>query len=203
MRSLGVILAGGASRRFGSAKALAPVGGVPLVERVRSALEEVPLTAVMIGSAEIARSAGLPFRPDLRPGTGPLGGLETALTMAAELELPGVLAVGCDMPFLPPGLMRRLVSDGEALGLSATAPLADASSVQPLCAWYAVTLLPTVSAMLGAGERSMIQLLRSIDAILIPPAEVARLCDPTRSFLNVNTPADRLAADRLAGRAVR
>jgi molybdopterin-guanine dinucleotide biosynthesis protein MobB len=199
VRSLGVVLAGGASRRFGSTKALATVGGVPLLQRVRSALEAVPLPVVVIGPAEVARVAGLPFREDLRPGAGPLGGLEAALVLAAERELRGVALVGCDMPFLAPRLIRRLVEEGEAHGVPAVVPVTgEGASLQPLCAWYSTALIPTVSTMLDAGERSMTRLVRATDATLLSPAEVERLCDPGRSFLNVNTIAEHRTAEQMA-----
>jgi molybdenum cofactor guanylyltransferase len=57
-----------------------------------------------------ARATGVPvrvIRRDLKPGFGPLGGILTALhTTSAE----SVLFLACDMPFITPPLLARLLN---------------------------------------------------------------------------------------------
>jgi molybdopterin-guanine dinucleotide biosynthesis protein A len=68
---LGVILAGGASRRFGSPKALARVGGRRIVDRVRDALRAaVPEVVVSANQPELFADLGLPIRGDEVAGLG-------------------------------------------------------------------------------------------------------------------------------------
>lgn len=82
---VGAVLAGGASRRMGTDKALVPVDGEPMVARVVAALGAAGAkTVVLVGaSREVADAVGLATVPDDDPGSGPLGGLSTALAWAA------------------------------------------------------------------------------------------------------------------------
>lgn len=92
MRFSGAVLAGGASTRMGTDKA------VLFGERVVAALEAA-------GAAEV-----LVIREDDRPGNGPLGGIATALRLAAD---DVVVILACDLPNAHPRGIRALV---EALG---------------------------------------------------------------------------------------
>jgi molybdopterin-guanine dinucleotide biosynthesis protein A len=93
MTLLGAIFAGGASRRFGSDKALADIDGVAMLERVVVGREWPGLESV----------ADLP-----RPGLGPLGALAGALAFGAAHGHEAVLTSGCDLPDLPLDLAERL-----------------------------------------------------------------------------------------------
>ncbi|MFW5951113.1 MAG: molybdenum cofactor guanylyltransferase, partial [Gemmatimonadota bacterium] len=108
----GVILAGGQSRRYGSPKALAEVGGARIIDRVRTALERTTTDVVLSANEpELFQDLGLPTFPDARPGLGPLAGIYTALLRAREAGRPGILVVACDMPFPCEPLLERLRRD--------------------------------------------------------------------------------------------
>ncbi len=66
------VIAGGKSRRFGRDKALYPVDGVPLIERVLSVLGEV-FTEIAIIADDNDRFSGLgiPCHTDIVKGWGP------------------------------------------------------------------------------------------------------------------------------------
>ncbi|MCL7983186.1 MAG: NTP transferase domain-containing protein, partial [marine benthic group bacterium] len=82
---LGVILAGGANRRFGSHKALARVGGETILERTIGALASAVGRCVIVANEpDPYRDAGLETRPDLMPGFGVLGGILTAVRWAEK-----------------------------------------------------------------------------------------------------------------------
>jgi molybdenum cofactor guanylyltransferase len=105
MRLLGAILAGGEARRFGSDKALAPVGGRAMIDHVADRLRPQVAALVVVG-----RDHGAFTRIDdaPAPGLGPLGALLGALRHAAEGGYDAVLSAPCDMPLLPPDLADRL-----------------------------------------------------------------------------------------------
>src|SRR5687767_8887411 len=91
---LGVILAGGASRRFGTPKALATVGGRRIIDRVRDALSAaVADVVVSANEQDLFVDLGLPMRADEVAGLGALGGIHTALRWAAERGRSGALVV--------------------------------------------------------------------------------------------------------------
>lgn len=198
---LGVVLAGGASRRFGAPKALALVGGRPVAERVRDALGAVlPEVRAIANDPDLLSGLGLPVRPDLTPGAGPMAGVQAALAWAAEEGRPGVLCVGCDMPFVTPALLGALLERAEAGGAAAVVPESRGRrGVEPLCAYYSDSALPVVDALLAAGERGMAALLGAVPTARLPLSEVLRHGDPDLLFLNVNTPEDHARAERLAG----
>lgn len=197
---LAAILAGGASRRFGAPKALAEVGGVRLIERVRDALLPVVPDPVLITAAPgLYAFLGLPSRPDLLPGGGPLAGIHAALLWSAERERHGALVVACDLPFLSPDLLRRIVRRAAEGSAPAVAPEGPGPyGVEPLCAWYSVDLAPEVEARLEAGARSPGRLLVDAGAERIGQREVGAYGCPGVLFHNVNTRDDQLRAERVA-----
>lgn len=101
MRLLGAILCGGRSRRFGSDKAAAMVGGIGLLEHVRASLASQVEELVLVG-----RPNGVPDQP--QPNLGPLGGLCAALEYAALNGFDAVLSAGCDVLPIPKDLARTL-----------------------------------------------------------------------------------------------
>src|SRR5688572_549814 len=106
---LGVILAGGASRRFGAPKALARVGGRRIVDRVLDALSAaVPEIVISANEPALFADLDLPMRADEIPGQGALGGLHTALRWAMERGRSGSLVVACDMPWITPELLGMI-----------------------------------------------------------------------------------------------
>ena len=105
MKLLGAILAGGASTRFGSDKALALFGGKPLLQHAIDALTPQVDMVVIVGREwpGFARIDDLPA-----PGLGPIGGLCGALAHGLLHGFDAVLVVPCDTLGLPADLATRL-----------------------------------------------------------------------------------------------
>ncbi|MFL5385083.1 MAG: molybdenum cofactor guanylyltransferase [Longimicrobiaceae bacterium] len=198
--SLGAILAGGASRRFGPSKALAIVGGRTIVERVRDAMEAAVGCVVLIAyDREMAAALGVQSRPDLQPGCGPVAGIETALRWAEEEGRPGALVAACDMPFLDARALRLLAD------FARSNPSTDAVAVRmgngrkpPLCAWLSVRCLPAAERVVAGEDRSFGVLLSAVATAWVPGEDVARIRSPETMFFNVNTPDDLRRAERIA-----
>jgi molybdenum cofactor guanylyltransferase len=162
---LGAVLAGGASRRFGSDKALAVIEGRALIDHVIDRLGLQCDALVIVG-----RSHGdWPVLAD-RPagGQGPLAGLNAALHYALVHGFGTVLSAPCDMPDLP-GNLAALLAPGPAT-------VAD----QPVVGLWPSSLAPKLDDWLGRGERSVRAFAAHIDAREIP-------MPPLR---NINFPAD-------------
>ena len=199
---LGAVLAGGESSRYGSPKALATVGGKRIIDRVVDALRTVtPEIILSANEPALFHDLGLPVYPDEREGLGPLGGIYTTLLRAREAGRPGVLAVACDMPFPSTSLLTLLQTT--AFGPDASADLVLPASrgrrgVEPLFGAYRTTCLSAIDAALAEGDRRMIGFHERVEARTIPLDVVESLCDPERTFLNVNTPGDRARAERIA-----
>jgi molybdopterin-guanine dinucleotide biosynthesis protein A len=196
---LGVVIAGGLSSRFGSPKALAHVGGQRVVDRVITALREALRHEDVVCIANdptIAVAIGLPGRTDVIAGIGALGGLHAALLWARERDCLGILAAGCDMPFLEPALLRALLA--RASGADAVLPASEGPrGVEPLCAWYGTACVAAIETAVHAGDTRMIGFHDTARVVRLPLHEVSSFGDPARLFMNLNTPADRDAAERL------
>jgi molybdopterin-guanine dinucleotide biosynthesis protein MobB len=195
---LGVILAGGASRRFGSPKALARVAGRRIVDRVRDALAAaVPEVVLSANEPALFADLGLPMRADLVAGQGALGGIHTALRWAVERGRPGALVVACDMPWVSASLLRMIVQRAGSTPADAVVPESGGRrGIEPLCAWYSVRSLPQIERMIGEGERRVHVLVDRIRTDVVSVDDVRRAGDPGILFLNVNTVDDLRDARR-------
>ena len=200
---LGAVLAGGASRRFGSPKAVAKLHGRPLwriaSDRLRAVCPRVVLVAndpetfhEHAGAApqgtQSASDAQLEIVPDRTPGLGPLGGLDAALALAANAGLDGVLALAVDMPWVPETAIRRLAEEF-ATGLAGKArPRAPRTGppwgFEPLCAVYPVGALAGIEAALAAGVREAGAFARSQGTVLV------ECRTPLEAFRSVNAAGD-------------
>jgi molybdopterin-guanine dinucleotide biosynthesis protein A len=70
--------------------------------------------------------------------------------------------------------------------------------VEPLSAYYSVICLPAVESALDRDDRRMISFHDHVRMVRIPLDVVLELGNPDELFMNLNTPADRTAADRIA-----
>src|SRR3546814_9961801 len=100
VKTLGAVLAGGLSSRFGSDKALAMLGGRTLLDHAQAALRPHCDALIVVGRGE-----GLADWP--QPDMGPLGGVAGALRHAASEGFDQLLTAPVDCLRLPPDLDRK------------------------------------------------------------------------------------------------
>ena len=194
-RIFGVVLAGGKSRRFGRPKAFAPLAGAPMASWSVRALQAAGLPVGVISDEERVEAAlGLPARPDLEAGLGPIGGLWTALQWARERGDHGVLLLGCDMPLVNEALLRTILAWNDVA--TAVVPVGS-NGPEPMCALYRSTCLPEVELRLHSQDRSLRGLAEAVGAAFIGEDAVARVADPHTIFLNVNTVSELDSAEHL------
>jgi molybdopterin-guanine dinucleotide biosynthesis protein A len=200
MKVLGALIAGGASTRYGAAKALAEVGGMRVIDRARGALlAAVPQCVAIVNDPALAATLDVPSRPDAVRDGGPLAGVLTALRWAAERGDGAILAAGCDMPFLSAELLHELVARLAAGAGDAVLPESGGRrGIEPLCAAYSATCAGAIERALGRGDRRMIGFHPEIRVARIALAEVRRFGDPEHLFFNINTPEDRAYAESIA-----
>ncbi len=189
------MLAGGKSRRFGGSKVLAPLSGAPMATWGVRALQAVGLPVGVVSDEEGVEAAlGLPARPDLEAGLGPIGGLWTALQWAGDRGDDGVLLLGCDMPLVSEDLLRTILAWSD--DAPAVVPVGP-EGPEPLCALYRSTCTPEVERRLHSDDRSLRGLAEAVGAALIGEEAVARVADAQTTFLNVNTVQERDRAEHL------
>lgn len=198
MKLVGLLLAGGQSRRMGGGdKALRELGGVPLLARVIARLRPQVDALVLNANGDPARFAafGLPVVADSVAGfAGPLAGVLAGLDWAAahRPDCPFVLSVATDAPFLPRDLAPRLVAALSEAGAD-LACAASGGRVHPVFALWPVRLRDDLrQAVIAEAVRKVDQW--TARHRLVTAAFADRPVDP---FFNANRPEDLAAAAAL------
>jgi molybdopterin-guanine dinucleotide biosynthesis protein A len=169
----GILLVGGASRRFGSPKALARFNGTTFAEHTWGVLGQACRERIAFGKAHDELPLPFPVYDDGTPVRAPLAGIVAGLR-AAKHDV--CVFVPVDLPFLTAELVREL---GEACREAAIPP------GSPLPASYSRAALPVLERRLAAGELALREALVELDTVTV---EVDR-----RLLVNVNAP-EELAA---------
>lgn len=172
----GVLLVGGASRRFGSPKALAPLDGETLAERAYRTLAEAFTSVLAVGKADDSLPLPFPVEDDGSDVRAPIVGVVAALRLARDHL---VVVLPTDMPFVTPRLLLDLADAAEGI---------DAAHFDtgPLPGAYRRSAAPVLERRLAAGELALRAALGELRTRVLPGE---------RGLLrNVNTPDDLRAA---------
>ncbi len=191
MKIVGLLLAGGQSRRMGGGdKALRLVGGLPLLERVIERMRPQVETLVLNANGEPSRFArfGLPVVPDSVPDfAGPLAGVLAGLDWTAvnRPDCSHVVSVATDAPFLPKDLVSRLVRSMEE-GHADLACAASGGQPHPVIGLWPVRLRENLRrAVVDEAMRKVDTWTARYRLVTVPfPSE------PVDPFFNANRPED-------------
>jgi molybdopterin-guanine dinucleotide biosynthesis protein A len=198
MSVVGVILAGGLSRRMGGGdKCLRPIGGRPIlahiIERVRPQVAALVLNA----NGDAARFApfGLSVAGDVVEGfAGPLAGVLTGMEWARH-NAPAckwLASFASDAPFVPRDLVARLLAAVEAQGAD-LACAASGGQAHPVFGLWRVDLAPALRSALV--EEQIFKVDRWTARYRL--AQVDFPSTPIDPFFNANRPEDLAEAERL------
>jgi molybdopterin-guanine dinucleotide biosynthesis protein A len=188
------ILVGGEGRRLGRPKAEVPVGGVPMVDRVRRAAAAVGGEIITVGKAgEPVPLPGVRHVGEAFPDRCALSGVVASLT---EFRGERVLVLACDLPLIEPALLVHLASRDSWADV--TLPLV-AGRLQPLLAVYGPGALGPLGETLVAGHLGLVRALGPLRMDIVTEPEVRAVDPRLRSFLNVNDEAALREAERRAG----
>lgn len=206
MEWTGIILAGGHSSRMGTNKAVLPLGGLSVIERIVGELQKAAGHIVISsGQSSAYAGLGLPLLPDIYPGCGPLAGIHAGLAASPHRWS---LVVSCDMPFVNAPLFRFLaeqVRQHEEQGSDPCGEILDAlvprigGRPQPLLAMYNRSVLCGLERTLGEGRLKANQWVSGLKARYIGEqvlSEASGLSAELAAF-NMNRPEDYQAAQRL------
>ena len=215
---MGFVLAGGKSSRMGGPgndKAFLEFRGQTLLDRALAVMGTVCDRVAIVGDpAKFAKygsskrgsmKSGSPKSgssksestkyesvvADIFPGCGPLAGIHAALVhSSAEFNL--MLAV--DMPFVSRELLAFLFAAAEESGAVVTVPRSG-KGLQPLSAVYRRDFFLVAEQALRAGKYKIDAVFSSVSVRVIEESELTAAGFSEKSFFNVNTPQDRLAAE--------
>ena len=187
----GVIIAGGRSTRFGDAdKAVANLGGVPMIRRVAdridSVVDELVVNCRDDQAEDISRALAdarldPTFAVDEEPDLGPMAGIATGLR-AADADYG--LVVACDMPFVDADFAAYLFD--RAAGHDAAVPRPDE--------WFQTTQAvyrrePTIRACedaLARDDHKITAALFELDYVVLDCEEIEAHTS-LQTFENLNT----------------
>jgi molybdenum cofactor guanylyltransferase len=178
LQPIGVVLAGGAGRRLGGAKATVAVGGAPLVGYPVAALRAVVGEVAIQAKPDTALPAlaGVAIWTEPAQPRHPLVGLVHALERAAPR---GVLVCAGDMPFVSAALLSRIAGTPGGAAVVAAA----GGRIHPLLAYYRPVAL---GALRDALERhpddSLTAAVQTLGPVVLEVPEI--------ELTNVNTPED-------------
>jgi molybdopterin-guanine dinucleotide biosynthesis protein A len=163
----GVLLVGGASRRFGSPKALATLDGETLAHRGRRTLASACDEVLVIG-----KRGELPFEviDDAADVRAPIAGVVAGLRAAAH-DVTVVLPVDC--PFVTPQMIRVLGDACRDAAVPQTGPLPGA---------WAKSALAVLERRLEGGPYALYRAYEELDVVTLE-LDPALLAD-------VDTPSD-------------
>lgn len=178
----GIVLAGGMSTRLGTDKSALRLieGGPDLLTRTASLLAQITSRVLVIGRAH----AEFACLPDEMPGSGPVGGVVTALRATGT----ACLVLSCDMPLMDKATLEKLIvfrSQRPPQTLLTTFQDAATGAIESLASIYEPQALACMESCLA---HKRFKLTRSV-----PEMRQHRLpyaFDESLPFFNINYPAD-------------
>jgi molybdopterin-guanine dinucleotide biosynthesis protein A len=190
-------MAGGASRRFGSDKALALIGAETVLARMCKLIQASTGNVRIVAPRGRYVDSGFEIVEDRWPDEGPLGGIITAMSASAKdgKACGWNLMVSCDMPFLTQDWLTFL-------SVRASASLADvvvphsAYGLEPLCACWKTTALEVLQAAFDEGTRKVTEGMKRLRMEILDETHWKRFDSAGQLFWNMNTPQDYEAAVR-------
>lgn len=169
-RVVAVVLAAGASTRFGGDKLLRPLNGRPLAEYIAATLSDLPLAARLAARLAVC-PAGNAARRDVFTRHGyaiidnphPEHGMGSSLALGAQhamaLDAEALLVCLADMPFVPRDHLTALLS------IDALAVATECNGTRSPPAVFARELFPQLAVLTGdQGARALIKSAATVTA---------------------------------------
>lgn len=182
---LGVVLAGGESKRFGSPKAFATKDQIPFYQYSLKAIEPFVTSTVIITNPKLQ---SLFAREDISlkilndheqyQGQGPLAGIYTAMDF---ITADWYMVIPIDVPFIQQWVFELLTKHIDE-DIDAIVPVVN-KRIQPLLSMFNHTMKKKMKEQLDMDERSMHQLLKDKKVIYVPIEE-------EKPFTNINWQKD-------------
>ena len=185
MKTVGVVLAGGLSRRFGSPKAFACFGTGYFYERAIDALKPFCEEVIVVTREELLERfpPGVTTMTDFSEvaGLGPLAGIFSVME-SVEADFYAVLP--CDMPYVDTSIMNEIRKLHQG---SVTAVLAS-GNYHPLVSIWGKELKKPILDALENEQLSVMKFLKNLDVNWINGSSLIE--NEKHVFTNINMPSD-------------
>jgi molybdopterin-guanine dinucleotide biosynthesis protein A len=171
----GLVLAGGASSRMRTDKALLDYHGQPQLRWAFELLSKfcaATFVSVRPDQREDSSRAGLPQIVDRQPGIGPIAGISAAL-----LEHPKAawLVLACDLPLLTERTLQHLIAHRDPHKVATAYRSAHDGLPEPLCAIWEPAAREPVLAYIASGKQCPRKFLINAGTALLDLPERAAL----------------------------
>ena len=192
----GVILAGGASKRFGGlTKANIEVGGRTIISRILDVITPLFGEIIIVTNTpeEFPSLTNHIITGDRYMRTGPLGGIHAAFCASSS---KAVFVIAGDMPLIDRDIVKRQAALYTETDCDILIPLIG-NFIEPLHSVYNSSLLSVLESYLDSKKdlavREFIRLAR-VEYISFDPSE-----KNISAFSNINTPDDLSRINRILG----
>lgn len=200
---LGVLLAGGLSRRMGGGdKCLLSLGDQTMLDavltRLRPQVDHLIINAN--GDPERFSAFRLPVVADPIEGfVGPLAGVLAGMRYAASHhpDVRHVVSAATDTPFLPGDLVARLIAGADAAGTPIALAASDGQE-HPVFGLWPVALADDLERALAGGLRKVLHWTDAHGWVAVPFEPIMVAGQPVDPFFNANHPEDLAKARRMA-----
>jgi len=201
---VGIVLAGGKSRRMGRDKAVIDFDGMTLLRRAVVAFEDAGVSPILVvGRTELPEDLRrVRAIDDRQPGSGPLGGIVSGLLSILEADAdagqagetapglaPGALVLACDLPFIDAPAVATLLERAHASPHAPGVLGHDGERPQPLFALIRPASFPAIIDAFNNGVFSPMGIFTELGFTAAPVIDDGRLGD-------VDTPEELAGAQR-------
>lgn len=181
---VGILLAGGRSKRMGNEKGELMIHGKPMMHYPYRILRDLCEQVLVSSGRPLDLPGEYTLIPDEIPGIGPMGGLYSCLKNSkAEINL----VLPYDMPGVVPELMQHLMQHAGQYEI--LIPGLRADQPEPLCGVYKRSVLTAMDEMISRKEYALHVLLTKVRSkLIIIDREWSFFTE--KLFFNINRPED-------------
>lgn len=182
MRVVGLILAGGESRRMNyHHKGLLTIDNQSFLQLARERLSWCDEIYLSVKDREQYKLEGIRYICDAKKGQGPLMGMYSVM---AETDADFYVVTSVDSPFVTDKLLKYLLA--ECKDKDACIPR-DEEYTHPLCGVYRSSCKEIFKQALDKGMKSPNRLLKNMNAHYIGLEALKHFGDPSLLLANINT----------------
>ena len=184
MRSAVILVGGEARRANGQEKYFFTYEGKTFIDRLIESLTLVVDEIILVARdpeqcKRFSAIKGVRCITDIRPGTGPIGGLHAG-TLAARGEV--IFVSACDMPCVDPRVIAYLFNRIDSY--DAAIPSWNPEMLEPLHAVYRRTAL--IGYLEDHDSLSLRTMVRGLNTLYVPIEEIRAIDHELKTFTNIN-----------------
>lgn len=190
------ILCGGKSRRMGFDKCRITIGDRTLLQLIADELT-VLFDRVILIADDKRKYSDLPYQvfEDIYPGTGPVGGIYTALRSSTTEQ---VFVTACDMPQVNLPFIRHMMEIIKSDGVTGVVSR-KGGYVEPLYAFYGKSMERTISELIGEGRFKVLDAILACSMRILEETEWQTYNGGIDLFTNLNSTDDLRILEEIFG----